>query len=130
MTTPTAALATPAWILAGRPRHVPGLLVAERGRLEFHTESGPAFAAPIADVGPVTWPWWWFGGGLVATVRGERFKITFVRPNGAPAVDATLFDVALGVLEPFRAAAGLRDVHTGRAAARGWKQLLPPTVRH
>jgi hypothetical protein len=133
MTTP---LATPAWILAGRLRNVPGLLVADRGRLEFHTGSGPAFAAPIAEVGPVTWPWWWFGGGLVATVRGERFKITFVRPNGAPAADADLLDAAFragGLVDsgfgPFRAATGLRDVHTGRAAARQWKQLLPPTVR-
>jgi hypothetical protein len=130
MTTPTATLATPAWILAGRLRHVPGLLVADRGRLAFHTDSGPAFTAPIADVGPVTWPWWWFGGGLVVTVRGERFKITFVRPNGAPAVEATLLDAALGTGDAFRAAAGLRDVHTGRAAAREWKQLLPTTVRH
>ena len=54
MTTPLAA---PAWILAGRLRNVPGLLVADRGRLEFHTGSGPAFAAPIGEVGPVTWPW-------------------------------------------------------------------------
>ena len=134
MTTPTATLATPAWILAGRLRHVPGLLVADRGRLAFHTDCGPAFTAPIADVGPVTWPWWWFDGGLVATVRGERFKITFVRPNGAPAVDATLLDALFGVADsgfgPFRAVAGLRDVHTGRAAAREWKQLLPPTVRN
>lgn len=114
----TTALATPAWILAGHLRNVPGVLVAEDGRLEFHTDAGPAFAAPIGEVGPVTWPWWWFGGGLVATVRGERFKITFVRPNGAGAA-----------ADPFQAAAGLRDVHTGRAAARQWKQLLPPTVR-
>jgi hypothetical protein len=31
--------------------------------------------------------------------------------------------------DPVRAAAGLRDVHTGRAATRRWKQLLPPIVR-
>ena len=134
MTTPTATLATPAWILAGRLRHVPGLLVADRGRLEFHTDDGTAFAAPISEVGPVTWPWWWFGGGLVATVRGERFKITFIRPNGAPDVGPSLADAALrlgGIVDsgfgPFRAAAGLRDVATGRAAAKRWKQLLPPT---
>jgi hypothetical protein len=136
MTTPTAALATPAWIMAGRLRNVPGLLVADRGRLEFRTDSGPAFTAPISDVGPVTWPWRWFGGGLIANVHGERFKITFIRPNGAPSANTALFDAALyagGVIDsgfgPLRAAAGLRDVHTGRAAARQWKQVLPPTVR-
>jgi hypothetical protein len=135
-TTPTAALASPAWILAGRLRNVLGVLVAERGVLEFRTESGPAFTAPVTDVGPVTWPWWWFGGGFVATVRGERFKITFVRPNGAPAANPSLLDAAFnaaGLIDsgfgPFRAATGLRDVATGRAAARQWKQLLPPTVR-
>lgn len=69
-------------------------------------------------------------------MRGERFKITFVRPNGAAAADADLLDAAFragGLVDsgfgPFRAATGLRDVHTGRAAARQWKQLLPPTVR-
>jgi hypothetical protein len=136
MTVPTAALASPAWIMAGRLRNVPGVLVADGGRLEFRTDASPAFSAAIGEVGPVKWPWWWFGGGLVATIRGERFKITFVRPNGAPAANASLVDAALfagGVVDsgfgPVRAVAGLRDVHTGRAAARQWKQLLPPTVR-
>lgn len=136
MTTPNVVLASPAWILSGRLRHVPGLLVADR-QLEFRTADGMAFAAPLSDVGPVTWPWWWFGGGFVATIRGERFKVTFVRPNGAPAgpgvslTDAMIF--AGGVSDsgfgPARTATGLRDVHVGRAAARRWKQLLPPTAR-
>ena len=137
MSTPDAVLASPAWILAGRLRHVPGLLVADRGRLEFRTADGPAFAAPFAQVGPVTWPWWWFGGGFVATVGGERFKVTFIRPNGAPAAPGTsLADAALfagGISDsgfgPARAVAGLHDVHVGRAAARRWKQVLPPTAR-
>lgn len=106
--------------------------MAEHGTLEFRTADGPAFAAPLAQVGPVTWPWWWFGGGFVATVGGERFKVTFIRPNGAPAApqvalaDATLF--ASGLADsgfgPVSAAMGLRDVQVGRTAARRWRRVL------
>jgi hypothetical protein len=136
----TATLATPAWILAGRLRNLPGVLVTDGTRLEFRTgsdagsESGSelVFGAPLTEVGPVSWPWWWFGGGFVATVAGERYKVTFVRPNGAPPVEPALLDTALvlgGLIDPghgpAQAARGLLDVRSGRAAGRAWREVLP-----
>ena len=51
-------------------------------RLEFHTGSGPAFAAPIGEVGPVTWPWWWFGGGLAADRPWGHRTLHVADPDG------------------------------------------------
>ena len=58
-------LATPAWWMAGNLRNVPGVLAAGEGRLAFVTDDGPVFAAPLAEVGPVSWP-------VVATTRMLR----------------------------------------------------------
>jgi hypothetical protein len=126
------SLATPAWWMAGGLRNVPGVLAAGEGRLAFVTEDGPVFAVPLAEVGDVGWPWWWFGGGCVLTVGDTRYKITFVRPNGAPPVQHSLLEatqslavvLSLGAV-PAHSVAGLFDVRSGRAAGRAWKEALP-----
>jgi hypothetical protein len=128
----TTALATPAWIMAGRLRNVPGVLVAGEGNLAFVGDDGPVFGAPLADVTDVTWPWHWFGGGCILTAAGERYKITFVRPNGAPDVEPSLLDTGVSLLAaltgssvPAHSVQGLFDVRSGRRAAVMWKQVLP-----
>ncbi len=127
-----SALVTPAWIMAGRLRNIPGVLTAGDGRLAFVTDDGPVFTVPFTQIGEVRWPWWWFGGGVVLIVGGERYKITFIRPNGAPPVSGALAETGAGVLalavgggEVYRAARGLVDMHQGRRAAAAWKQVLP-----
>ena len=128
----TAALATPAWIMAGRLRNVPGVLVAGEGGLAFAGDDGPVFGVPLAEVTDVTWPWHWFGGGCVLTAAGHRYKITFVRPNGAPDVAPSLLDAGVVLLAglagagiPAHSVRGLLDVRAGRRAAAMWKQVLP-----
>lgn len=125
-------LATPAWIMAGRLRNLPGVLVAGEGRLAFVGDDGPVFSVPITEVGEVTWPWHWFGGGCTLRVAGEKYKITFVRPNGAPDVapslldaGATLLSAAVGAGVPVHSMQGLLDVRSGRKAGAAWKQVLP-----
>jgi hypothetical protein len=129
---PMTHLATPAWWMAGGLRNVPGVLVAGEGKLAFVTDDGPVFSAPITEVGPVAWPWHWFGGGCRITVGADRYNITFVRPNGAPAASPHLLESAqslatvlsLGAV-PSHSVAGLFDVRSGRAAGKAWKQVLP-----
>ena len=128
----TTALATPAWIMAGRLRNVPGVLVAGEGNLAFVGDGGPVFSVPLAEVSGVIWPWHWFGGGCILTAAGERYKITFVRPNGAPDVEPSLLDTGVALLSALTGAAapthslqGLFDVRSGRRAATTWKQVLP-----
>jgi hypothetical protein len=92
----------------------------------------PVFSAALPEVGPVSWPWHWFGGGCRITVGGERYDVTFVRPDGAPAASTHLLESAqslasvltLGAV-PGHSVAGLFDVRSGRAAGRRWKEVLP-----
>ena len=128
----TSALATSAWIMAGRLRNVPGVLVAGEGNLAFVGDEGPLFREPLADVTGVTWPWYWFGGGCTLTAGGHRYKITFVRPNGAPDVEPSLLDAAVTLLSaltgagvPAHSVQGLFDIRSGRRAAAMWKRVLP-----
>jgi hypothetical protein len=127
-----SALATPAWIMAGRLRNVAGMLAAGEGRLAFVTAAGPVFSVPITEVGDVTWPWYWFGGGCRLTAAGQQYKITFVRPNGAPDPSPSLLDAGVtlgaaltGTADPAHAVSGLFDVRSGRRAAIAWKEALP-----
>jgi hypothetical protein len=126
-----SALTTPVWWMAGRLRNVPAVLSSTGGVLRLVTEDGPVFEVPLAQVGPVRRPWWWFGGGIVLTIGATTYKITFVRPNGAPDVDPSLVDVALslgaaavGEVVPMNAVRGLADVRDGRRAANAWKDVL------
>jgi hypothetical protein len=131
MTTGTT-LATPAWLMAGRLRNVPGVLAAGDGKLTFVTDDGPVFAVSCGEVGGVTWPWYWFGGGCKIRVGETEYKITFVRPNGAADVAPSLLDVgaALGAAladaaAPTHSLRGLADIRSGRRAAAAWKEALP-----
>ena len=125
-------LATPAWLLAGRLRNVPGVLAAGQGRLAFVTETGPVFSVPIGEVSDVSWPWHWFGGGCKLRVAGHQYKIAFVRPNGAADVSPSLLDAGVAVLAvvtdtvvPVHSLRGVLDIRSGRQAGAAWKEALP-----
>jgi hypothetical protein len=80
----------------------------------------------------VSWPWWWFGGGVRLTAAGQRWKITFVRPNGMPPPHPSMLETGVGVFglltgtwHDVYAMRGLADVRSGRAAGRRWREVLP-----
>jgi hypothetical protein len=125
----TDFLVSPAWLIGGL-RNVPGFLGAGQGRLTFLADA-PVFDVPLTDVTDVNWPWHWFGGGVKLTAGGQRYKITFVRPNGMPAPDPSLLATGVGVFAllngtwtDIHALRGLADIGTGRAAGARWKQVL------
>jgi len=126
------SLVTPAWWMAGGLRNVPGVLAAGEGRLAFVTDDGPVFTVPLEKVSDVRWPWHWFGGGCRLVADGERYNITFVRPNGAPPVTPSLIEatqslavvLSLGAV-PAHSVTGLFDVRSGRRAGAAWKEALP-----
>lgn len=125
---PAEVLVSPVWVLRGIMND-PGYLVAAGGRLVLVAEhaDGPAFDVGLAELTDVQWPWWWFGGGFRATVRGTRHKLTFVRPNGAPGPDRGLLSLVDSSLWDGggHSLAGLADVVEGRAQAKLWREVLP-----
>jgi hypothetical protein len=125
---PAEPLVSPVWVLRGIMND-PGYLVAAGGRVVLaaaHAD-GPAFDVDLAELVDVQWPWWWFGGGFKATVRGTRYKLAFVRPNGAPGPDRGLLTdldhLAIGYTG--HAVSGLVDVVEGRSQAQLWRGVLP-----
>jgi hypothetical protein len=122
-------LVSPAWLIGGL-RNVPGYLGAGGGRLTFVSDT-PVFDVPLDEVTDVTWPWYWFGGGFKLRAGGQRYKVTFVRPNGMPDPDPSMLLTGIGVFgaltgtgHDVSALRGLADIGTGRAAGRRWKQFL------
>ena len=135
MSLPGGALVSPAWLIGGL-RNVPGYLATAQGGLTFGSDT-PVFDVPLSQVTDVSWPWWWFGGGLKLTAAGQRWKITFVRPNGMPPPHPSMLATGVGVfgllsgtlpptaLQDVDALRGLADVRSGRAAGRQWREVLP-----
>lgn len=133
MTTTAPVLASPAWIIGGLHNR-PGYLVTAEDRIAFTDGETTYFDAPLSQVNDVTYPWYWFGGGFVARVAGEKFKITFVKPNGMPSPNPSALEVGLSVLGVAAAfqgvshvgdLAGLAWIAPGRAATKQWREILP-----
>jgi hypothetical protein len=126
-----------AWRLIGTLRSEAGWLDLTAGRLRYTTESREVFDVRLDEVTDVVWPWYYFGGGVKLTVRGEQYRFSFVLPNGAEYPTARM-----------RAAAGdpaalavvvqkSNDIAKGRGAGKEWRRRLeaagqaaaPPVTR-
>lgn len=119
-------LVTRAWLLRGLGNS-PGVLLAVDGMVAFVDDTGTVFEAPRDQI-EVSWPRLQMSGGAHFVIRGERYRMAFVRPNGA--VDTSRSTVAnLGyslagsgtVIELGRLAGDIAD---GRAAGKAWRQFL------
>ena len=119
-----ACLRTPAWLLVGFFGNCPGVLELADGRLSFLTEEGHPFDAPLAEVTAVTFPWYYFGGGMKLTVRGQRYRLSFVRPNGAEDVSGQVLARLGNPLGLLTAGQKVVDIGTGRQAGKTWKAAL------
>lgn len=120
----TEPFASPAWLLVGLFGNRAGWLALGGGRLRFEAEGASGFDVPLARVERIHFPWYYFGGGAHLWVDGCRFRLSFVRPNGAEvAIGRGLEAVAPGAGLAM-AAGKLHDVATGREAGRRWRALL------
>ncbi|MFR9803040.1 hypothetical protein ACL02T_12150 [Pseudonocardia sp. RS010] len=131
--TGSAVLASPAWVIGGL-RNRPGYLVAAEKRVAFTDGEETLFDVPLAEISGVTYPWYWFGGGLKARIAGKTVKITFVKPNGMPSPDPSALELglsALGVAAAFQGVGHVGDlagpawIAAGRKATAQWREVLP-----
>ncbi len=105
----------------------PGILALQDGMASFETEDGEAFHVPLSDVKEVKWPFLQFGLGFNATINGQTYKFTFMKPNGAPQLNDSSI---LGGLRFTRigrgvdAAATLAKWGDNKKSAKEWKAVL------
>jgi hypothetical protein len=118
------SFASPAWLLKGITVSIPGWLELKRDRLRFMTPEEVVFDAPLSEVTSVTFPWYYFGGGVKLLASGQPHRLSFVVPNGGEYVEGRAL-AAFGNPESlFMAASKMADIHDGREIGRRWRELL------
>ena len=119
-----ADFASYAWRLIGTLRSQAGWLDLTAGRLRYTSEAGEVFDVRLDEVTDVLWPWYYFGGGVKLTVKGERYRFSFVLPNGAEYPTARPAAVAG---DPAGLPLVLQkgdDIASGREAGKEWRRRL------
>jgi hypothetical protein len=116
--------ASVAWLLIGTFRTAAGWLDLTAGRLRFSTPDQVVFDVPLAEVTDVDWPWYYFGGGVRLSAAGEKYRLSFVLPNGAgypsARAAASAGDPAALALVWEKAS----DVGAGRDVGKEWRRRL------
>ena len=113
-----------AWLLKGSTTSIPGWLDLEEGRLRFATPEEVVFDVPLAEVTALTYPWYYFGGGLKLRAAGQPFRLSFVKPNGAEYAVARGLAGQGNVAALAVVAAKAADIGAGRGVGRRWRELL------
>ena len=120
------AFRTPAWLLIGVTRSMPGVLEYADGRLAYSNEDGRVFEVSLPEVTGITFPWYYFSGGVKFTVGTHRYRLSFVRPNDASDIPARLLagSEAGGPFALLTAGRKLGDIGDGRRAGKAWRAIL------
>jgi hypothetical protein len=120
----TEGFASYAWLLRGATVSIPGWLDLQEGRLRFLTPEAIVFDASLPDVSGVTFPWYYFGGGVKLLAAGVPFRLSFVKPNGVDYVAARALAAFAQPEALLLAAMKIGDVNDGRAVGKEWRRLL------
>ena len=106
------ALRSPAWLLSGLTGSVPGELTLAHGRLAFETRDGRRmFDAALGELAAVTFPWYYFGGGMRVRIATDSYRVSFARPGNLPEDPG----------EP-------GDIRSARRAGAAWKSALGAVI--
>lgn len=116
--------ASDAWLLQGLTQSIPGWLDLQGGRLRFTTPDEVVFESPLSEVTAITFPWYYFGGGMKLRAGGAPYRISFVKPNGAEYAVARGLAAHGDPASLLLAAEKVADIHTGRGAGRRWRAVL------
>jgi len=79
--TDESAVYTPVWILSGLTGRDPAALEFADGRVILSTGDVEVFNAALSDIREVTFPWYYFGGGVKFRVGAQEYKISFTEPG-------------------------------------------------
>lgn len=95
-------LTVSAWLMKGITQSLPGTLEFYRDRIRFTVEDLQVFDAALTNIQNISFPFYYFGGGMKITVGGEQYRISFVEPGE----DGNVFEgrrvgkIVRSILEP------------------------------
>ena len=112
------------WLLKGLTGSAAGRLELKRDRLRFSTRAGVLFDVPLRDVSGVTYPWYYFGGGMKVRVGETQYRFSFVRPNGAEHAIGRALGEAGNPAALLVAGGKIGDIRSGRALGRRWRAVF------
>ncbi|MBU3701392.1 MAG: hypothetical protein FGM58_05010 [Acidimicrobiia bacterium] len=113
------------WVLKGLGNQ-PAVMAVVSGHLWVITEDTTVVDTELAAA-QVKFPKTQFDGGCSIEVNGERTRVSFVRPNGAADVPASLVARMDGVVAGaglLGAARKVSDIREGRKLGKEWKAVL------
>ena len=102
---------SPAWLLSGLTRSAAGELRLTHGRFIFETRDGRRILdAPLGEISAVTFPWYYFGGGMKVRIGTDTYRLSFARPANLP--------------EHSGEAADAGGIGSARRSGAAWKSAL------
>jgi hypothetical protein len=120
----TNEFASYAWLLKGMTVSIPGWLDLQSGRLRFSTPEEVVFDVPLAEVTGITYPWYYFGGGVKLRAAGKAYRISFVLPNGMEYASGRGLADQGDLASLAFVASKAEDIGAGRDVGRQWRELL------
>jgi len=122
----TTGFESVAWVLKGiTGSESAGLLRLKDDRLTLIGENGTAFDVPVTEVSDVSFPWFSFSGGMKLTAAGEKYRLSFVKPNNQ---NSYVAGRAANEIVPGAGMVAVADIagdiRKGRSAGKEWKRLL------
>ncbi len=96
------------WLLHGLTGSECGVLKLKNGRLSFITDEGrKVFDADLSELTEVKYPFFYFGGGVIFKIGGEKFRLSFIQPG----------NTSLGEYA---------SIPDARALGKAWKPIFLP----
>ena len=112
---PSQTMRSPAWLLSGLTRSVAGELKLRHGRFIFETRDGRRIIdAAIGELSAVTFPWYYFGGGMKVRIGMDSYRLSFARPANLPDHSGEADDAG--------------DVGSARRSGAAWKSALAASI--
>lgn len=99
------------------------------GNLRFATPEKIVFDVPREEVTQITFPWYYFGGGVKLHAAGQAYRLSFVLPNGAEYATACGMAAEGDLAALSIVASKAHDIGAGRAVGRRWRELLSAAAR-
>lgn len=71
------------WRMIGISGSECGVLTLADGCFAFDGERGTRFDVPVSAISAVTFPWYYFGGGVKVSIGADNYRFSFIEPHNS-----------------------------------------------